>query len=103
MEAQNVVAQSCPTFCHPMGYSPPGSFVHGILKARILEWVAISFPWGSFHPGIKPGPPTLQADSLQSEPQGDFLICIVFLFGRFFFLSALQIYHLLPPGPQDCC
>ena len=34
--------------------------------------VAISFSRGSFHPGIKPGPPTLQADSLQSEPQGKF-------------------------------
>ena len=29
--------------CNPMDYSPPGSSVHGILQARILEWVAISF------------------------------------------------------------
>ena len=36
------VAQLCPTLCNPMDYSPPGSFVHGILQARILEWVAIS-------------------------------------------------------------
>ncbi|CAI9164674.1 unnamed protein product [Rangifer tarandus platyrhynchus] len=36
-------AQLCPTLCHPMGYSPPGFSVHGILQARILEWVAISF------------------------------------------------------------
>ena len=35
--------QSCPTHCDPMDYSPPGSSVHGILQARILEWVAISF------------------------------------------------------------
>ena len=35
--------QSCLTFCNPMDYSPPGSSVHGILQARILEWVAISF------------------------------------------------------------
>ena len=35
-------AQLCPTLCHPMGYSPPGFSVHGILQARILEWVAIS-------------------------------------------------------------
>ena len=39
----SVVAQSCPTLCDPMDYSPPGSTVHGILQARILEWVAISF------------------------------------------------------------
>ena len=37
-----LVNQSCPTLCDPMDCSPPGSFVHGILKARILEWVAIS-------------------------------------------------------------
>ena len=37
------VAQSCPTLCNPMDCSPPGSSVHGILQARILEWVAISF------------------------------------------------------------
>ena len=33
--------QSCPTLCDPMDYSPPGSSVHGILLARILEWVAM--------------------------------------------------------------
>ena len=38
-----VVAQSCLTLCDPMDWSPPGSFVHGILQARVLEWVAISF------------------------------------------------------------
>ncbi|CAI9158321.1 unnamed protein product [Rangifer tarandus platyrhynchus] len=37
------VAQSCPTLCDPMDCSLPGSFVHGIFQARILEWVAISF------------------------------------------------------------
>ena len=37
------VAQSCPNLCNPMDCSPPGSSVHGILWARILEWVAISF------------------------------------------------------------
>ena len=36
------VTQSCPTLWDPMDYSPPGSSVHGILQARILEWVAIS-------------------------------------------------------------
>ena len=35
------VAQSCLTFCDPMDYSLPGSSVHGILQARILDWVAI--------------------------------------------------------------
>ena len=41
-----LVAQLCPTVCDPMDCSPPGSSVHGILQARILEWVAISFSSG---------------------------------------------------------
>ena len=36
------VAQSCPTLCNPVDCGPPGFFVHGILQARILEWVAIT-------------------------------------------------------------
>ena len=35
--------QSCPTRRDPMDYSPPGSSVHGIFQARVLEWVAIAF------------------------------------------------------------
>ena len=35
--------QSCPTLCDPIDGSPPGSYVPGILQARTLEWVAISF------------------------------------------------------------
>ena len=41
---------SCVQVCHPMDCSPPGSFVHGILQARILEWVAISSSRGSSQP-----------------------------------------------------
>ena len=37
-----LVAQSCPTLCDPMDGSFPGSSFHGIIQARILEWVAIS-------------------------------------------------------------
>ena len=39
--------QSCLTFCDPMDCNPPGSSVHGISQARILEWVTISFSRGS--------------------------------------------------------
>ena len=42
-ESESEVAQSCPTLCDPVDCSPPGSSIHGILQARILEWVAISF------------------------------------------------------------
>ena len=43
-------AQLCPTFCDPMDCSLPCSFAHGILQARILEWLAISFSRGSSWP-----------------------------------------------------
>ena len=59
------VAQSCPTFCDPVDCT-----VHGILQARILEWVTFSFSRDLPNPGIKPRSPTLQADSLPAEPQG---------------------------------
>ena len=45
---ESEVSQSCPTLCDPMVYSPAGSSIHGILQARVLEWVAISFSLSSF-------------------------------------------------------
>ena len=45
-----LVAQSCPTLCNPMDCFPPGSSVHGVLQARILEWAAIPFLRGSSRP-----------------------------------------------------
>jgi len=48
MRAQSL--QSCPTLHDPMNSSPPGSSVHGILQARILEWVVISSSRGSSRP-----------------------------------------------------
>ena len=51
-----LVAQSCLTLCNPMDCSPPGSSVHEIFQARILEWVAISFSRGIFPTqGSNPG------------------------------------------------
>ena len=58
------VTQLCPTLRDPIDYT-----VHGILQARILEWVAVPFSRGS-KPGIEPRSPTVQADSLPAEPQG---------------------------------
>ena len=69
-EVKREVAQSCLTLCDPMDCSLPGSSVHGIFQARVLEWVAISFsrilawriPWTE-----KPG--GLQSMGLQSWTQ----------------------------------
>ena len=65
----HLVTRSCPAVCYPIDCSPPDTSVHGILQAGILEWVAIPFSSGS-SPGIQPRSPTLQADSLPSEPPG---------------------------------
>ena len=42
-ESESEVTQSCPTLCDPMDCSLPGSSVHGISQAIVLEWIAISF------------------------------------------------------------
>ena len=64
-----LVPQSCPTLSDTMDCSPPGSSVHGILQARILEWVAIPFPVDLPDPGIE-STSALQTDSLPSESTG---------------------------------
>ena len=50
IEVRSEVAQSCPTLCDSMDCGLPGSSVHGIFQARVLEWFAISFSWGSSRP-----------------------------------------------------
>ena len=60
-----LAAQSCLIICDPTGCSLPGFSVHGMLQARILEWVAISSSRGSTSKS-----PALQADSLPCEPPG---------------------------------
>ena len=64
LESEVKVPQSCPTLGDCMGYT-----VHGILQARILEWVAFPFSGGLPSPGIEPRFSVLQADSLPAEPQ----------------------------------
>ena len=61
---------SVTTPCNPMDCSSPGSSVHGVLQARILEWVVMAFSRDLPNPGIEPRSPTLQADSLPIEPPG---------------------------------
>ena len=65
-----LATQSCLTLCHSVDCSSPGPSVHGILQARILEWVTVSFSRGSSWFMIEPGSPALQADYLPPEPPG---------------------------------
>ena len=67
---EKVKVKSCPTLCDPVDCSLPGSSVHGILQARILEWVAITFSRGSSRTRDWTGSPALQADASLSEPWG---------------------------------
>ena len=65
-----LVTQSCLTLCDPKDCSPPGSSVHGILQARIMDGMACPPPWDLPNPGTESRSPSLQADSLPSEPPG---------------------------------
>ena len=65
-----LIAQLCLTLCDPMNYSPLGSSVHGIYQARILEWMPFPSPADLPDPGIEPGSPALQVDSLPFESLG---------------------------------
>ena len=50
LKVKVLAAQPCPTLCDPIDCSPPGSSIHGILQARILEWVVVTFSRGSSQP-----------------------------------------------------
>ena len=52
-QSENEIAQSCLTLCDPVGCSLPDSSVHGILQARVLKWVAISFSGEAPHLPLK--------------------------------------------------
>ena len=56
--------------CDPVDCNLPGSSVHGILQARILDGLPFPSPGDLPDPGIEPGSPALQADALTSEPPG---------------------------------
>ena len=67
---ESEVSQSCLTLCNPMDCSLPGSSIHGILQARILEWVAIPFSRRFYRPRDWTQV-SLMAGRLQSEPPGN--------------------------------
>ena len=66
-ETESEVIQSCLTLCDTMDFSLPGSSIHGIFQARVLEWVAFPSSEDFRNPEIEPGSPMLQADPFPSE------------------------------------
>ena len=89
-----LVTQSCSTLCDSMDCSPPGSSLHGIHQARILEWVPFSSPGDLPEPGIEPRSPALQVDSLPSEPPRK-LLCTLAIY------SPQTLSHLLESISPD--
>ena len=53
VKSESEVAQSCPTLCDPMDCSPPGSSIHGVFQARVLEWGAIALSGMEYYLAIK--------------------------------------------------
>ena len=84
-----LVAQLCLTLCDLMACSQPGSFVHGILQARILERVAISFSRGSAWPRNWTHVSCLQADFFFFKPLSHHGSSGVGLVGPIFFISMV--------------
>ena len=79
-KAKVLVTLLCPTLCCLLECSLPGSSVHGILQASVLEWVAISFSRRSSRPRDWTRVSELQAGSLPSEPLGMLNVCKVHIF-----------------------
>ena len=76
-ESESEVVQSCPTLCDPMDCSLPGSSLHRIFQARVLERVAVCISRGSSQPRDRTGSPALHADALPSEPPGKPTVMII--------------------------
>ena len=69
LDAAAKLLQSCPTLCNPIDGSPPGSSIPGVLQARLLECVAISFSNACIHAKLLQSCPTL-CDPMESSPPG---------------------------------
>ena len=69
---KKVFVAHCVWLCNPTDYSPPGSSVHGISQARILDWLPFPSRGDLPEPGIKSPSPALQSDSFPSEPPGGY-------------------------------
>ena len=101
------VAQSCPTLCDPTDCSLPGSSVHGILQARMLEWVAIPSSRGSSQPrdqtqvsGIAGGFFTIGATRQRLLVSSVAQLCPTLCDPMNRSMPGLPVYHQLPEFTQ---
>ena len=87
--------QSCPTLCSPMDYSSPGSSVHGIFQARILEWVAIPFFRESSQPKDVGWVSCIAGGCFTTEPPGKPYIILGYSIGNIhptYLLSDKEVF-----------
>ena len=82
------------SFCDSVDHSPPGSSVHGILQARVLEWVPISSSGNLPDPGIEPVSSAWQADSFPLNHQGSPSPCLLV----FFCLPIFCVVQFITPS-----
>ena len=68
--SETLASQLCLTLCNPKDCSLPGSSVHGIFQARVLEWVAMSFSWGTSQPRGRTRVSHIVGRCFTSEPPG---------------------------------
>ena len=99
--------QLCLTLCNPMDYHLPSSSVHGILQARILEWVAIFSSKGTSRPGIKPASlisPALAVELFTTSAiwEAPELLSVQFssVTQSCLTLQSHEPQHARPPGPS---
>ena len=98
------LVQSCPTFCNPMDCSTPGSSVHEIFQARILEWVAMPFFRGSSRPRIWTNISCILTEPLGKPPKPCEIV-LLFLFYKWIICGtetscrSLKIMQLGSCGP----
>ena len=85
------VSQWCRTLCGPIDCSLPGSCVHGVLQARILEWLLFASPGALPDPRVKSRSPVSQADSLALSHQQS---------GAFLMRALIPFVRALPSGPN---
>ena len=92
VKSESEVAQSCPTLSDPMDCSPPGSSVHGIFQARVLEWGAIAFPVISLRGSITKTTTITRTMPLRPIVQLDVLAHII--------TTNYNYYHHTDLGPK---